>query len=248
MIRFWEWLRNFFPWFVKYYNRLELRGIENLPQNSSAIIAPNHSGGLDYDSFSLMSSLDRIKSTSYQGKRIWLCFWDIWSIGNNPWASWVQKFTPIPINLEGEGIPFKLVDKLVEKGELIAIMPEGHSAAIQEGYRLWKFYPGVIRLHLRYKIPIIPTASIGFVQASPILAHRYNPKKIPPWEKELMVPFILPRKLIFHFGEPIMFEDYFNKEVPKKQMYYLAYNVKKEVKNLISKYYKNVSYINPYGK
>ncbi len=247
MIRFWEWLRKVFPWFVRYYNRFELQGLKNLPKKGSAIIAPNHSGGLDYDNFTLMSALDQFKSSNPQRKRIWLCYWDYWSIGDNPWSKWVQKFSPIPISLEGKGIPYKLVDKLVEKGELLAIMPEGHSAAIYEGYRLWKFYPGVIQLHLRYKIPIIPTASIGFVTTSPMITNRYKPKKVPPWDKELMVPLILPKKLIFHFGKPLMFEEYFDKEVSKNEMYELASKVRIEVKKLISNYYKDVSWTHPYG-
>ena len=130
MIRFWEWLRKIFPWFVRYYNRLEIHGIENLPTSGSAIIAPNHSGGLDYDNFSLMSALDHFKSSDPRRRRIWLCYWDYWAIGDNIWSKWVQKFSPIPINLEGKGIPYRLVDKLVERGELMAIMPEGHSAAV----------------------------------------------------------------------------------------------------------------------
>jgi len=248
MIRFWEWLRNVFPWFARYYNRFELRGIENLPRTGSAIIAPNHSGGLDYDNFCLMSAFDHLKSSNPQRKRIWLCYWDYWAIGDNLWAKWVQKFSPIPINLEGKGIPYKLVDKIIEKGELIAIMPEGHSAAVYEGYRLWKFYPGVIKLHLHYKIPIIPTASIGFVKASPIMANRYNPGKIPPWSNELMIPFIFPNKLIIHFGRPLMYNNYFDRPVSKQEMYKLANNVRYEVKKLISIYYKDVNFMHPYGK
>jgi 1-acyl-sn-glycerol-3-phosphate acyltransferase len=237
-----------FPLFVHYYNRFELRGVENLPQEGSAIIAPNHSGGLDYDNFVLMSALEQLNVPDSKRRRIWLCYWDYWAISGNLWSKWVQKFSPIPINLEGKGIPYNLVDRLVKRGELIAIMPEGHSAALYEGYRLWKFYPGVIKLHLRYKIPIIPTASIGFVKASPILTHRYNPEKIPPWDKELMVPFILPRKLIIHFGKPIAYEEYFNKTLTKEQLFELAQDVRAHVKTLISLYYGNVNFKNLYRK
>ena len=165
MIRFFDFLRKFFPWWMRVYHRLEIRGIENLPKEGSAVIAPNHSGSFDLDNFSIMSALEHFKTRNPARKRIWLCYWDKWAVEEPMWAPWVQKFSPIPINLQGKGIPFRLVDKIVQRGELIAIMPEGTSATIQEGYRIWKFYPGVIRLHLRYKIPIIPTACIGFVKA-----------------------------------------------------------------------------------
>ena len=72
----------------------------------------------------------------------------------------------------------------IKGGELIAIMPEGHSATVKEGYRLWKFYPGVIKLHLRYKVPIIPTAIMGCIENAPIWGYDYNPDHVPPWDNE----------------------------------------------------------------
>jgi 1-acyl-sn-glycerol-3-phosphate acyltransferase len=246
--RFAEWLRKAFPWWIRHYNRLEVRGIENLPKKGSAIIAPNHSGGLDWDNFSLMSALDHFITSNPARKRIWLCYWDLWSVESQPFASWVQKFSPIPISLTGKGIPYKLVDKIVNKGELIAIMPEGHSAALYEGYRLWKFYPGVIKLHLHYEIPIIPTAMIGFVRTAPIFSNRYNPEKVPPWEKETMFPIALPKKLIIHFGKSIWFSSYFGRDVDKETLFRLSYQVRNKVKEMISKYRAGVKWDKPYGK
>jgi 1-acyl-sn-glycerol-3-phosphate acyltransferase len=248
VIRFGDWLRKVYPWWLRHYHRLEVRGIENLPKKGSAVIAPNHSGGLDLDNFSLMCALEQFKTSNPLRKRIWLCYWDLYAVESKPFASWVQKFSPIPISLTGKGIPYNLVSKIVEKGELIAIMPEGHSAALYEGYRLWKFYPGVIRLHLRYKIPIIPTAMIGFITAAPIFSNRYNPGEIPPWEKESMFPLAFPKKLIIHFGEPIYFKEYYDREVNKSIMFELASKVREKVKEVISIYRKGVTLINPYGK
>ncbi|MHA1268253.1 MAG: lysophospholipid acyltransferase family protein [Candidatus Helarchaeota archaeon] len=248
LIRISDFLRKIFPWFVRHYNRIEIKGIENLPQKNSAIIAPNHSGGLDLDNFCLMSALEHFKTDNNKRKRIWLCYWDKWSIGDNYWARFVKKFSPIPISLTGGGIPYDLVDKIVKRGELIAIMPEGHSASIKEGYLLWKFYPGVIKLHLKYKIPIIPTAMIGFLKAAPLISNKYNPNKIPPWEDEIMLPFIFPKKLIIHFNSPISFDNYFNTKVDKVMLYKLAKIVRNEVKKTISLYRIEISKHRPLGK
>lgn len=242
-----EGLRKAFPWWVRHYHRLEVRGVENLPKVGSAIIAPNHSGGWDLDNFTLMSALEQFKANNPARKRIWLMYWDVWSVENPIWAPWVQKFSPVPISLRGKGIPYRMVDKLVKRGELLAIMPEGHSAALYEGYRLWKFYPGVILLHLRYKIPIIPTAMIGFVKAAPILGHQYNPNNVPPWEKEIIFPLMLPRKCIVHFGPPIEFTKYFNNDIDKATMYKLASIVRQKVRDVISTYVQEVSWKRPYG-
>lgn len=86
------------------------------------------------------------------------------------WARWVQRFSPIPISLRGNPLPYKSIEQVIKWGEFLAIMPEGHSASIHEGYSLWKFYPGVIKLHLKYQIPIIPTACLGFLECAPIVS------------------------------------------------------------------------------
>lgn len=244
-------LRKVLPWFIRYYNRLEVKGIKNLPKIGSAIIAANHSGGLDLDNFCLMSALEHLKTNNKKRKRIWLCYHDIWASDDNIWGKFVSQFSPIPISLTGGGIPYDLVDKIVNRGEIIAIMPEGCSASLKDGYLLWKFYPGVIKLHLRYKIPIIPTAMIGFMDAAPRFPSNYHPEKIPLWEHERMIPFIFPRKLIIHFGKSISFKDYFDvnlyKKIEKKTMYNLARIVRKKVKDTINIYRANISKNNPLG-
>ena len=248
MIRFLDFLRKIFPWCVRHYNRLQINGITNLPKKGSAIIAPNHSGGFDLDNFVLMSALEHFKTNNPARKRIWLCYWDKWAVEDPIWGALVQKFSPIPISLTGKGIPYNLVDKLIERGEFIAIMPEGHSASYREGYQIWKFYPGVIKLHLKYKIPIIPTACLGFSKAIPILSNKYNSDEVPPWENEVFFPISFPRKLIIHFGKPIMFEDYFDQEVDKTVMFKLANIVRQKVKETISIYRIGISRKNPFGK
>ena len=234
-----DFLRKIFPIYLRYFHRYELRGLENLPCDTSAIIAPNHSGGWDMDNFALMSCLEPLNLGKHR-RRIHLCYWDYWDVEYPYWAPWVKRFSPIPIGFQGggKGIPYNRIDPLIESGELIAIYPEGHSASIKEGYRLWRFYPGVIRLHLRYKIPIIPTANIGFVKAYPILSNEYNPTKVPGWEKEKIfpLPLSLPFKLITHFGKPISFPDYFDLEVNRSNLDSLALEVRKEVAKLLSLY------------
>ena len=73
-------LRKLFPRFVRYYNRFEVRGVNNLPKKGSAIIAANHGGGFDWDNFCLMSALEQFKTDNSARKRIWLLFWDVWAI------------------------------------------------------------------------------------------------------------------------------------------------------------------------
>ncbi|MHA1233392.1 MAG: hypothetical protein ACTSPQ_22445 [Candidatus Helarchaeota archaeon] len=75
-MRFSIFLRHLIPWILRYYNRLRIYGIENIPKEGSAIIAPNHSGGLDLDNFCIMSIFDHFITNDERRKRIWLCYWD----------------------------------------------------------------------------------------------------------------------------------------------------------------------------
>lgn len=242
-----NFLRKITPWWMKYYHRLELRGLDNFPKSSSAIIAGNHGGAFDYDNFGLMTAFETLPVDSHIRRRIWLLYDDRSVNNQNVWCDWVRKFTPIPVSLTKGGIPYRLLDRVVEKRDWIAIMPEGHSAAIYEGYRLWKFFPGVIRLHLRYKIPIIPTANIGFITAMQKIGQIYHPNQVPAFTNQIYSPLIIPTKLIIDFGPPISFPEFFNCEVDKATLYRLAAEVRKKVRNQIQKYFPGASWKHPYG-
>lgn len=241
-------LRKIIPFWLRYYHRMQVTGISNLPKENSAIIAGNHSGGFDLDNFAIMSALEHFSHLPLHRRRIWECYHDRWAVDEYLWARLVQRFSPIPINLDGKGFPYPLIDRIVHRKELIAIMPEGHSASVHEGYLLWKFYPGVIRLHLRYEIPIIPTAFIGFITASPIVATRYVPEVVPPWKDEVMIAPLLPRRLGIHFGNQLEFHEYYGQSISKAKQYELAAIVREHVKKEIVKYRKNVDKTHPLGK
>jgi len=241
-------VRKIFPWCVKYYHRLEIHGLENLPCSGSAIIAPNHSGGLDYDNFCLMSVFDTFPLKHPLRRKLWLLYDDRSVVPRNLWTRWVRHFTPLPVNLTHKrGINYPLVDKAVARGDWIGIMPEGHTAAVYEGYRLWRFFPGVIKLHLRYKIPIIPTAMIGFVKAAQKVTQIYDPQKVPSFSHQTYLPLIIPRKLIIHFGTPLQFPEYYGQTLDKADLFQLAGKVRKAVRSEISRYIPHASWKFPYG-
>jgi 1-acyl-sn-glycerol-3-phosphate acyltransferase len=247
MIYLGDFFRKLTPWWMKYYHRLELKGLENLPKSGSAILAGNHGGGFDYDNFGLMTAFETLPLASEYRRRVWLLYDDRSVTPKNLWTSWVRKFTPIPVSLTNGGIPYRLLDKVVNKGDWIAIMPEGHSAAIYEGYRLWKFFPGVIRLHLRYKIPIIPTANIGFMTAVQKIGQVYHPDRVPAFTNQIYLPLIFPTKIIIDFGPPISFPEYFDCELDKPTLFNLAAEVRKRVRIQIQKYFPGASWKYPYG-
>jgi 1-acyl-sn-glycerol-3-phosphate acyltransferase len=248
--------RKAIPFIARHWNRYEIRGLENIASDGSKLLAINHSGGWDYDNFLIMSALDHIKTENTARKKIWLFAMDTWCDSTDGfeglWSNLYRPFYTIPIDVEKkkkEPIPWNKVDKIVDKGELMCICPEGHGAALYEGYRLWKFYPGVIKIHLKYKIPIIPCAHIGPIIASPMFSNKYDPNERYPWVSEMPspIPFILPYKIFLHIGKPIYFQDYYDKEISKEKMFELASIVRGKVAEIISLYRKNVTDDNVMG-
>lgn len=249
--------RKAIPFVGKYWNRYEIRGLEHIATKGSKLLAINHGGGWDYDNFLIMSALDHVKTSDPARKKIWLFAWDKWCDSTTgfegAWSNLYRQFSAIPIHIEKKGkppIPWNKIDEIVNRGELMVICPEGHSAALYEGYRCWTFYPGVIKIHLKYKIPILPTAHIGVIQALPMLSNRYNPDLVIPWTNEVMppLPIPLPMKIFLHIGEPIYFEDYYGKEVDKKTMFRLAGIVRQKVLDIIRLYRADITDKNPLGK
>lgn len=249
--------RKSIPFIARYWNRYEIRGLENIASKGSKLLAINHGGGWDYDNFLIMSALQHVQTQDPARKKIWLFAWDKWCDSNDGfegfWSDLYRQFSAIPIHIEKRKktpIPWKTVDHVVDRGELMCICPSGHSAALYEGYRTWKFYPGVIKIHLKYKIPIIPAAHIGPIQAIPMFSNRFDPDQAYPWVDEVMlpVPLILPMKIYLHLGKPIYFEKYYDKDVDKDTLFRLAAVVREKVRNIIALYRSDVSDENPLGK
>lgn len=215
---------------VRRYHRLEVCGKEYIPENKSAIIAPNHSGSWDWDTFFLTFALpERWIHTLYWDKYYYAPFWGKY---------FVQKMKAIPLSLEKGFDEDLLVNEYFKKNKLVCIFPEGTVYPIWQRYKLGKFYPGVIHLALLGKVAVIPMAIIGVEEAAPVLAVYRNKKKKDPGHILASLPFILPFKIRIYFGEPIYYHEYYDKNLSKDELYKLAEEVREKVAGLISKYRK----------
>lgn len=207
--------------FFQTYHRLEVRGTKNLPPGS-AIFAPNHSGGLDWDVLCLRCALER---------PVHILYWDKYYHAAL-WGDLIRKFGVIPLNLE-RGLDGEARDLLAaryfRKGKWVAIFPEGTSATLFEGYRVGKFYPGVSRLAEMSGAPIVPTAIVGAAEAVPLLGYTgvdSTGARDPP----LALPLVFPSKIRIKFGEPIPVEP---GPRSKEEHYRIAAQVREEVVGLI---------------
>jgi len=153
----------------------EIVGLENIPDDGPAIIAPNHISFLD--SALLMGILPR--KVMFVGKAEYLDNWKTKHL--------FPACGMIPIDRSGGKSSTRALDAaaaVLDAGGLFGIYPEGTRS--RDGI-LRKGRTGVARLSLRTGAPIIPVGIRGT-------------DKIQPPDARFPVPF---RRCQFHFGSPI---------------------------------------------
>jgi 1-acyl-sn-glycerol-3-phosphate acyltransferase len=206
--------RLFGPYF-RIYHRLEVKGLENIPEGP-ALIVPNHSGGLDLD-------IACISNFCHPTREIQVLIMDKYHYMNNMWGRyWVGS--GIPLWLRG-GLKWQYINPyLNEKGSkfpgLVCMFPEGNSGEFRYRNILNKFFPGVVRIALKYEVPIVPTVMIGFHKVSPILKSFYQERGPPD---PILFPLItFPFKIIVEFGRPFELSEFYNRKLIKEEEWWIA--------------------------
>jgi 1-acyl-sn-glycerol-3-phosphate acyltransferase len=209
--------RSYFRWYFRLYHRLEVSGVENIPDGAALVIA-NHSGGFDLDIIAL-------SQFAHPERPIHALIAQDWHYLNSPWGRYYVG-SGIPLWTRG-GIRWDYIDPYLDGNGshypgLVAIYPEGNSSTFSRRHVLGTFFPGVVRIALRYRVPIVPAAMIGFCNASPIF-----------WEIErdhtandaICPPFALPVKLKIEFGAPLDLSDYYGVRLSREEEYWVANEV-----------------------
>ena len=156
--------------------RITAVGLDNIPVDGAAILAPNHASVID--SFFLPATLPR--RITFVGKAEYLDDWK------------TRRLFPalgmIPIDRGGGNASARALDtaaRLLEDGELFGIYPEGTRA--RDGL-LHKGHTGAARLALRTGAPIIPVGILGT-------------RAVQPPDAKAPKPF---RPVEVRFGRPIL--------------------------------------------
>lgn len=193
-------------WIYKYWFRVEMHGIHNIPEGRVLLIS-NHSGQIPIDGMMI-------------GAGIFL-------EGDPPRVlrSMIDRFvSSLPfvstfLNRVGQilGAP-ENARALLNKDEALLVFPEGTrgiNKLFWDRYKLVKFGPGFMRLALETNTPIVPVAVIGAEEQLPSVANLEKFGKIfglptIPLLPQLFVPFLgwgpLPTKYRIYLGEPMVFE------------------------------------------
>jgi 1-acyl-sn-glycerol-3-phosphate acyltransferase len=204
------WMRRVllpFALLYRYYFRVEVSGIDRLPEGRVLVIA-NHAGQLPFDA----SMLGLALLMEARPPRIARSMGEYW-IPQLPWVSILAARTGTLV-----GTPQNCVHML-ENDECVVAFPEGvrgMNKLYSQRYQLQRFGTGFMRLALETHTPIVPVAIVGSEEQQPSfanlegLARLFGAPALPitatfPWLGPMgLLP--LPVKYRILFGEPQYFE------------------------------------------
>lgn len=144
------------------YFRVELRGHANLPSTGRALLVANHSGALPMDAAMLMVGLQ----TEHEAHRMVRPLVEDFVYHAPVLGAIIRRLGGVRANFEN-------AERLLERGRVAAVFPEGIQGIgkpYHQRYKLQRFgRGGFVKLALRTRSPIIPVAVVGAEEAYPLL-------------------------------------------------------------------------------
>ena len=209
-------LRTFFKaWF-----RVEVSGIENLPDSGAALVVANHAGVLPFDG--LMASV-AVHDKHPARRSLRLLAADM--VFDSPFLGQAARRAGHTMACTADA------HRLLARGELTAVFPEGYKGLgkrFKDRYKLQRFgRGGFVSSALRAKAPIIPCSIVGSEEIYPMIGDLKLVARL------LGVPYIpitplfplagpmglipLPSKWHIEFGTPIT-TDHYDDAAPEDPM------------------------------
>jgi 1-acyl-sn-glycerol-3-phosphate acyltransferase len=151
--------------YYRYWFRVEVEGVENVPSSGGALIVSNHSGALPPDAPMIMQAIRH----EHPSPR------PLYMLGEN----WFKGYPGVGMLANKIGLvgahPANAQRLLGDEGRLVLVFPEGQKGSRKlfwQRYRLRRFgRGGFVRTAMRAGVPVVPTAVIGAEEAMPIFAH-----------------------------------------------------------------------------
>ncbi len=175
----------------QYWFRTQSHGVENVPLEGPALIAPNHSGVLPIDGAMIAVDL----ALKMKTPRVMRAVVDNFA----GYIPFVSTFFTRAGQIFGARRNF---EELLKQGELVAVFPEGHKGTckpFRDRYRVRPFNVGFIEMSLLHRAPIIPSAVVGAEEQYP---YRVNLKPLarmlgfPYFPITPLLPFLGPLGLL----------------------------------------------------
>jgi len=182
---------------IRSYTRLQVAGLDHVPEQGPAILAANHTGwlGLDYalTALSVYDGLGRMPRGMVH-------------------AAWFKA--PATRKFAGKVGLFEVTKDAMRQqlaaGELVMLFPEGEKGAFRVGgdYALEPFARGFVRVALETQVPVIPVAVLGGEESNPVGARIESYEELLQLKGGLPIPKNLwpkPVKWRIKFLPPIPF-------------------------------------------
>lgn len=187
-------------WLYEDYFRVDVTGMENIPEGGRVLLIANHGGQIPIDGLVVGMSM-LLKGIPPRVCRGMVERWF-------PSLPFISTLFMRCGQMVGD---HRNCRDLLEKEHCVLVFPEGVKGSgktIFERYQLQRFGTGFIRLALETNAPIIPIAIIGCEETFPslsrmkILAGLLGAPYLP-----LAIPFPLPTKISVRFGKPLVFHE-----------------------------------------
>ncbi len=189
---------------VRDWFRVEVRGIENVPDSGSALLVANHAGTMPLDGMVLHSVIHHESDRHVRMLGADLIF-------KTPFLHDLARRTGTTLACQED------TERLLRSDQLVAVFPEGFKGLgkpYSERYKLQRFgRGGFVSAAVRAQVPIIPISIVGSEEIYPLLS------AAPPLARALRLPYFpitplfpwfgvlgvipLPSKWIIEFGEAI---------------------------------------------
>ena len=168
----------------------ELRNYDNLP-DQSCIMAFNHVSYLDWFIIYPFFNKKKKKRIIFIGKKK--------LFEHRLFKHFMEYANVICVDQEKVTKAFLLqARKILKEGNILGIFPEGTRS---EDGKLIKGQPGITRLALMHKVPVVPVGLNGFYDILP------KGKKLPRINK-----------LVIDIGEPIYLDQYYGKKLAENEI------------------------------
>jgi 1-acyl-sn-glycerol-3-phosphate acyltransferase len=196
----------------RYWFRVDVEGIENVPDRGGALLVSNHAGALPPDAPMIAKA---IKEEHPRPRPLYLTMEHFFK-GYPGFSMLLPKIGGVAAH------PANVHRLLYDEGELVLVFPEGRKGTeklYKDRYRLQRFgRGGFVEAAMRARAPLVPIAVVGAEEAAPVFAQLKLLQKLTgllyvpltptfPHGGLLGMAGYLPAKFRIRFLDPIRTDD-----------------------------------------
>ena len=189
--------------------RVEVRGVENIPETGSALIVANHSGTMPLDGL-----ITQLIIADHTNRPLRTLAADL--VFKTPFVGEAARKGGATMASNDDA------ERLLRQGNLVGVWPEGFKGLgkpFSERYKLQRFgRGGFVSAAMRTGVPIVPCSIVGAEEIYPLVGNMASLARLVGVPYIPVTPFFpllgplglipLPSKWLIEFGEPIRTDEF----------------------------------------